>query len=355
MAGDPERTDGEGGMTPPARPALAAVATVVLAAIALAATAKAQGTPPAGGFSLPIACTPDRDCWIMNYPDMDPGPGARDPWCGPRAYDGHEGTDIAVRDHAAMRKGVDVLAAADGVVRGVRDGMDDKPFVEADHAALKGRDCGNGVAIDHGGGWQTQYCHMRRGSVIVKTGDAVARGQRLGLVGLSGRTAFPHVHMTVRHNGVDLDPLTGRPLAGGCDVKRDGSALWRAGDAPPYQPGALYAAGFATGAVTADGIKRDAASPASLTADAPALVLWAALFGVRAGDRVTVAITGPDGAPLVEREHRLDRDQAWRMAYSGLKRPGAAWAAGVYKGTVRFRRDGTDGIDQTRAVSVTIR
>ena len=70
-----------------------------------------------------------------------------------------------------------------------------------------GRDCGNGVVIDHDDGWQTQYCHLRRGSVGVTRGQAVARGDRLGVVGMSGRTQFPHLHLSVRRDGAVIDPF----------------------------------------------------------------------------------------------------------------------------------------------------
>lgn len=45
----------------------------------------------------------------MNHVDMDAGPQARDYTCGQQAYDGHTGTDFAVRYPAAMRQGVPVL------------------------------------------------------------------------------------------------------------------------------------------------------------------------------------------------------------------------------------------------------
>jgi hypothetical protein len=330
----------------------------LLAAAILAASASpavASEVPPGGGFSLPIACTQGRDCWIMNYPDMASSPAVADPLCGPRSYDGHKGTDIAIRDRAAMRAGVPVLAAADGRVRGMRDGMADRFIDEAGLAALHGRDCGNGVLIDHGGGWQTQYCHMRRGSVAVQPGETVRRGQRLGLVGLSGRTAFPHVHLSVRHEGVDLDPLTGRAVGSGCDAARTGHTLWNAPDPARYRAGALYAVGLASGRVSSVGIKDNAASPATLSPTAPALVIWAALLGVRAGDQIEIEIRGADGKAIHRHTVRIDRDQAWRLTYSGIRRKAAAWPSGRYRGTATLRRDGPAPLNQTRQIELDIR
>jgi hypothetical protein len=328
---------------------------LAFATVALAPPASGADRPPGGGFSLPIACTLGRDCWIMNYPDMDGTEAVGDPLCGPRSYDGHKGTDIAIRDRAALRAGVPVLAAADGRVRAIRDGMADRVIDAAGTAALHGRDCGNGVAIEHGSGWETQYCHMRRGSIAVRPGAAVRRGQRLGFVGLSGRTAFPHVHLSVRHDSIDLDPLTGRAVGSGCDAARTGHTLWSTPDAARYRAGALYAAGLAPGRVSGAAIKDDAGSPATLASDAPALVVWAALLGVRADDRVDLGIRGPDGRMLHAHSVRIDHAQAWRLTYSGIPRKGAAWPAGRYRGTATLHRDGPEPLNQTRQVEIDIR
>ena len=149
----------------------------------------AEAKPPALG--LPIRCMPGKDCWLVNFVDVDPGPGRRDYACLKRTYDGHKGTDIAIRDLVAMKKGIPVLASAAGVVKATRDGMRDVDVTLAGLESVKGRECGNGLVLDHGAGWETQYCHMRRGSVAVHKGDSVNRGQKLGLVGISGRAQFP--------------------------------------------------------------------------------------------------------------------------------------------------------------------
>ena len=67
-------------------------------------------------MGLPIACDPGETCHIQQYVDADPGPGAQDYRCGTLSYEGHKGTDFALTDLSAMVAGVDVLAAAPGVV-----------------------------------------------------------------------------------------------------------------------------------------------------------------------------------------------------------------------------------------------
>ena len=76
-------------------------------------------------LALPIDCRPGEDCWVINHVDLDPGPGRRDYRCGAMSYDGHKGTDFALRNLARLADDVAVLAAADGRVVGARDGMAD--------------------------------------------------------------------------------------------------------------------------------------------------------------------------------------------------------------------------------------
>ena len=65
---------------------------------------------------------------------------------------------------------------------------------------------GNCVVLDHGQGLQTLYMHLSE--ITVKEGDHVDRGQKLGLVGGTGRATGPHLHLGVRWRGEYLDPAT---------------------------------------------------------------------------------------------------------------------------------------------------
>ncbi|GAA5501643.1 hypothetical protein Dxin01_01379 [Deinococcus xinjiangensis] len=63
---------------------------------------------------------------------------------------------------------------------------------------------GNLVAIDHGGGLLSLYFHQSK--VLVKVGDKVVRGQKIGLVGTTGLSAGPHLHLEMRVRGEGTDP-----------------------------------------------------------------------------------------------------------------------------------------------------
>src|SRR5262249_14978919 len=65
-------------------------------------------------LGAPIDCEIGRTCFVQNYVDHDPSPGAKDYQCGTLTYDGHNGTDFRLPTLAAQRSGVNVLAAAEG-------------------------------------------------------------------------------------------------------------------------------------------------------------------------------------------------------------------------------------------------
>lgn len=65
---------------------------------------------------------------------------------------------------------------------------------------------GNSIVIDHGQGVFTLYLHLD--TMEVKTGDRVARGQKIGTMGKTGYATGPHLHLSLKIRGVPADPLT---------------------------------------------------------------------------------------------------------------------------------------------------
>ena len=94
--------------------------------------------------------------------------------------------------------GVELLAVAGGVVASV---LNDQPeFIPLEPipvALTKQTAAGNHVVVDMGNGLSYVFAHMQTGSARVRVGDRVSPGQPLGLVGNSGNTSAPHLHMHV--------------------------------------------------------------------------------------------------------------------------------------------------------------
>jgi len=308
---------------------------IVLAA-PLVAGAAAPGAPQ---LAFPLACKLGQTCEIQHYVDRDPGPGARDYRCGPQTYQAHNGVDIRLLDMAAQRRGAPVLAAAAGRVARLRDGVPDIAVNAPGAPPLNGQECGNGVVVDHGAGWETQYCHMARGSLRVKVGQQVAAGTALGNVGLSGATEYPHLHFTVRQAGKVVDPF-GPDVASPGDCKAQPS-LWTPETAAlmSYKPAVVLNTGFSSAPVTMEALEAGAVPPA--TPAGAALVAYARGIALHQGDKLELVLKDPKGAVLAQTlTPPLDRWKAQYFLYVGKKRPPGGWTPGVYVAENRVWRTG---------------
>ncbi len=65
------------------------------------------------------------------------------------------------------------------------------------------------IIIDHANGYSTYYAHMSQMYVMV--GQRVERGQVIGAVGSTGRSSGPHLHLEIRYNGIEQNPLVYLP------------------------------------------------------------------------------------------------------------------------------------------------
>jgi murein DD-endopeptidase MepM/ murein hydrolase activator NlpD len=104
----------------------------------------------------------------------------KSPFTGRREF--HKGYDIA------NREGTPISCTADGVVT---------------YRGPKGL-LGNMVIVDHGHGLVTRYGHLSK--ILVKRGQTVKRGDKLALMGNTGRSTGPHLHYEVHLNGIPVNP-----------------------------------------------------------------------------------------------------------------------------------------------------
>ena len=94
----------------------------------------------------------------------------------------HEGIDISAK------KGTPIFAAANGIVK----------------LARYNGGYGNCVYVDHIYGFETRYGHMSK--ILVRNGQKVKRGDKIGLVGKTGLAKGPHLHYEVRYKNKVMDP-----------------------------------------------------------------------------------------------------------------------------------------------------
>lgn len=138
----------------------------------------------------------------------------------------HAGAGARLADYSDYGK--DVLAAADGVVVEAHDGAPEsdsnlqqpgesadaymqRTMAQQNELLMKGylEPLGNYVVIKHEGGEYSDYAHLRTGTVKVKKGDAVKRGQVVGQLGHSGNSTEPHLHFQVTDGP---DPMYSRGI-----------------------------------------------------------------------------------------------------------------------------------------------
>lgn len=103
------------------------------------------------------------------------------------------------RNESYRAHGAEALAVADGVVAATKDGIPENvPGVNSRAVPITLETVGgNYVVIDIGRGRYAFYAHLQPGSLRVKPGDRVTRGQVVGLVGNSGNSTEPHLHFHV--------------------------------------------------------------------------------------------------------------------------------------------------------------
>jgi murein DD-endopeptidase MepM/ murein hydrolase activator NlpD len=86
--------------------------------------------------------------------------------------------------------GTPIFATGDGVVKKIRHSR---------------RGYGNTILIDHGYGYKTFYAHLSK--ILVKKGQKVKRGEKIGLVGNTGKSTAPHLHYEIIKNNRKINPI----------------------------------------------------------------------------------------------------------------------------------------------------
>ena len=173
---------------------------------------------------------------VSNFVDQVPAFGSLgDYFCGARTYDvpgyNHAGTDYFTWPygwHKMDTDAVEVVAAASGVIVLKSDG-------NFDRNCEFGQGQWNAVYVEHEDGSVAWYGHLKNGSVTAKgVGESVAAGEYLGVVGSSGNSTGPHLHLEV----YDADGALVDPYEGACNTL-NATTLWA--EQPSYFDSAINA------------------------------------------------------------------------------------------------------------------
>ncbi|OGR07581.1 MAG: hypothetical protein A2511_09230 [Deltaproteobacteria bacterium RIFOXYD12_FULL_50_9] len=101
-----------------------------------------------------------------------------------------------LNDSPAFHEGVDIRGSIGTKLKATADGrVKDRGY----HGTY-----GWFVEIDHGNGFVTMYCHLKK--IMVQNNEKVKRGTIIGLLGNSGRTTGSHVHYEIHHKGHPVNP-----------------------------------------------------------------------------------------------------------------------------------------------------
>lgn len=302
-------------------------------------------------LGIPLKCEFGRDCFVQNFVDHDASPNRRDFTCGKRTYDTHNGTDFRVADDSLRKKGVEVLALAEGIVLRSRDGVDDISVRVGSIEKIKDVQCGNGMVVDLGQGWTAQYCHMAKGSLRVKPGERVVRGQAIGSVGLSGNTEFAHLHVTIRHQNKTVDPYAVGADPNSCN---GGTSLWDPAIEASirYRDGEIINAGFTDRLPTMETIESGEVQQHRVTATSD-IIIYARAIGLKAGDQQMLRLEGPAGFQALEQKSPpLEADRAQQFLSAGRKANGRTWPSGQYKASYTVTRQAKPVV--TREFEITL-
>ena len=297
-------------------------------------------------LQFPVKCTFNKDCWILEYPDVDNTSDGHDYKGGKRTTNRHLGTDIIIKNFDEMKKGVPVLAAAGGIVTAVRDGVIDINVKEIGINTVDKIGCGNAAVINLGDGWTNIYCHMRNGSVTVKKGDKVFTGQRLGYVGMSGLAETPHLHFQVQHFKETIDPFTGDSLNSG---EKSTHPLWASNALKQikYYPAFIYNIGVADKNPDIMDLQSGKVVPVEINSNMPIIFLWADVFELDKNDKIQFTIKDSQNTNIVDKSFIIEKSNVRR--FFTLKHTGSL-KSGLYKAKVTLHKS-VNGFNYTKNIT----
>jgi murein DD-endopeptidase MepM/ murein hydrolase activator NlpD len=126
-----------------------------------------------------------------------PDPPARSASGFLRPLEGRVLASFGAQPGGLRNDGINIAATRGAPVRAAENGV-------VVYAGNELRGFGNLLLISHDGGWMTVYAHLD--SMGVARGDKIARGQRIGAVGMTGNVTSPQLHFEIRKGKQPVDP-----------------------------------------------------------------------------------------------------------------------------------------------------
>ncbi len=250
---------------------------------------------------VPIEGNYGNEFIIVNHVDWGENDEILDYQCGNKTYNGHQGTDFVIRSFSMMDDGVFVVAALDGVVTYIKDGLFDR---EKKSDLSKG--LGNYIAISHKDGYYTYYGHLALNSILVNIGDTVKAGDRIAKVGSSGNSSDPHLHFEVWKDSIYVID----PFMGNCG---NPSSLWQ--NAPTYDTSFnIWQSGLTDFIPYLDTLREEPKLIHTFEQNNEAIAYWSILYGLRKGDTLTTNWITPEGTLWFSYHYEVPND-AWYFYY----------------------------------------
>lgn len=180
---------------PPGKPEIAATPLAPVTTQPLGAPPGPPPSKPEVASLPPPAQTPAATTPLQPQTELPAPPprGGRFLWPVQGKVIGHFGTTAA----GTHNDGINIAAAKGTPVRAADSGV-------VAYAGNELRGYGNLVLIKHAGGWMTAYAH--NGTILVKRGELVKRGQEIATVGSTGIVSEPQLHFEIRRGTQVLDP-----------------------------------------------------------------------------------------------------------------------------------------------------
>lgn len=199
---------------------------------------------------------------------------------------------------------------------------------------------------------------MLKDSITIKENQEVKKGQVLGFVGLSGKTEFPHLHITVKRNNIVLDPFLGTEpsINYNCNnsSQTDKASLWD--DATyaklKYIDTAILNFYTTTKIPTKFLARTGQYRESTIDKNSKNIILWADIMGVQKGDNILFEIVDTNGNNVFKSIQEVPKKYVLYFIYAGERLNKNKFSKGEYTSKLTLTRDNKVVTSSSKSISV---